>query len=114
MREGRPVIGLGAKGFALHSFADTHSAPAGKRPRGRILGLFPSSAGEVCPFAAASAGDFVFNMGRHSPARKAGMTEAHRQVGGAGHAGHAVIPAFFVAQTPRGFEDKSKMEGVQT
>jgi hypothetical protein len=59
-------------------------------------GLYVSSAGQVCPFAAASAGDFVFNMGEHSPARKAGMTETHQQVDGASQYWRFSHSRFFV------------------
>ena len=97
LREGRlSTMSLGAKGFALHTLRETLALlekQQGCSAR-RFPGLYASSAGGVCPFAAASAGDFVFNMGRHSPAREAGMTETHRQVGGAGNAGRSVVPAF--------------------
>ena len=73
-------------------------------------GLYASSAGEVCPFAAESAGDFVFIWGRRSPARKAGMTGTHLRMSQAGNAGIQSFPLFYFAQTPRGFVDKSKNE----
>ena len=46
--------------------------------------------------------------GRHSPARKAGMTGVHLRMGQAGNAGIQSFPLFYFAQTPRGFVDKSK------
>lgn len=110
MREGRPSIDLGAKGFALHSFADTHSAPAGKRPR---------SVSWVCLYRQREKSAhlrrhplaILFSIrGRHSPARKAGMTGVHLWMSQAGNAGIQLFPLFLFAQTPRGFEDKSKNE----
>ena len=48
--------------------------------------------------------------GRHSPARKAGMTGVHLWMSQAGNAGIQSFPLFYFAQTPRGFVDKSKNE----
>ena len=99
LREGRlSTMSLGAKGFALHTLRETLALlekQQGCSAR-RFPGLYASSAGFVCPFAAAPTGDFVFNMGEHSPARKAGMTETHQQVDGASQYWRFSHSRFFV------------------
>lgn len=101
----------GSEGFRIAQFCGYAPCLNREKATQRILGLFPSSAGEVCPFAAASAGGFVFYIGGDTPRRvKAGMTGVHLRMGQAGNAGIQLFPLFLFAQMPRGFEDISKNE----
>ena len=103
MRGGRPAFDLGAKGFALHSFADTHPVLTGKRPRG-VSWVCLYRQREKSAHLRRHPLAILFSIrGRHSPARKAGMTGAHLWMSQAGNAGIQLFPLFLFAQTPKGF-----------
>ena len=102
-REGRPAFDLGAKGFALHSFADTHSASAEERPRGVSWVCLHRQREKSAHLRRHPLAILFSTWGRHSPARKAGMTGTHLRMSQAGNAGIQLFPLFLFAQTPKGF-----------
>ena len=104
------LTGLGAIGFALHTFTVRRPAEMQGKTRRRIWVLYYRQRDCYAHLWRHPLAILFSIRGRHSPARKAGMTGTHLWMSQAGNAGIQLFPLFLLPKRLRGFEDKSTKE----